>query len=126
LHFTAGTDVFKADPKFLENEKKYAEIKEEILGGDSDDESGSEADSDSEDEDADGKLESNDKPGINLIYCSASVAPELEGIQDMTETDLIDLRRTIYLTLMNSLGFEEAVHKLMNIAIPEGKEVRLV
>jgi pre-mRNA-splicing factor CWC22 len=51
------------------------------------------------------------------------VAPELEGIQDMTETDLINLRRTIYLTLMNSLGFEEAVHKLMNISVPEGKEV---
>jgi len=62
------------------------------------------------------------------IICSCSgiasiVAPELEGIQDMTETDLINLRRTIYLTLMNSLGFEEAVHKLMNISVPEGKEV---
>lgn len=47
-------DVFKADPKFLDNEEKYAEIKEEILGGDSDDESGSEEGSDDE-EDEDGK-----------------------------------------------------------------------
>jgi hypothetical protein len=46
--------VFKADPKFLDNEEKYAEIKEEILGGDSDDESGSEEGSDDE-EDEDGQ-----------------------------------------------------------------------
>jgi len=48
------TDVFKADPKFLDNEEKYAEIKEEILGGDSDEESGSEEGSEDE-EDEDGK-----------------------------------------------------------------------
>lgn len=46
--------MFKADPKFLDNEEKYAEIKEEILGGDSDDESGSEEGSDDE-EDEDGQ-----------------------------------------------------------------------
>jgi pre-mRNA-splicing factor CWC22 len=46
--------VFKADPKFLDNEEKYAEIKEEILGGDSDDESDSEEGSEDE-EDEDGK-----------------------------------------------------------------------
>jgi hypothetical protein len=50
-------------------------------------------------------------------------APEKEGIQDMTETDLINMRRTIYLTIMNSLNFEEAVHKLLNVQIPPGNEV---
>jgi pre-mRNA-splicing factor CWC22 len=118
--------VFKADPKFLDNEEKYAEIKEEILGGDSDDESGSEEGSDDE-EDEDGKCLIYTARLIKIIRSSLGnafiVAPELEGIQDMTETDLINLRRTIYLTLMNSLGFEEAVHKLMNISVPEGKEV---
>lgn len=42
----------------------------------------------------------------------------------MTETDLINMRRTIYLTIMNSLNFEEAVHKLLNVQIPAGNEVR--
>jgi pre-mRNA-splicing factor CWC22 len=42
----------------------------------------------------------------------------------MTETDLINMRRTIYLTIMNSLNFEEAVHKLLNVQIPPGNEVR--
>jgi hypothetical protein len=42
----------------------------------------------------------------------------------MTETNLINLRRTIYLTIMNSLGFEEATHKLLKVDVPEGHEVR--
>jgi pre-mRNA-splicing factor CWC22 len=70
----------------LENEARYNEIKKEILG-DSDDESGesgSEEDSDDSDEEA--------------------IAPEKEGIVDMTETNLINLRRTIYLTIMNSVS----------------------
>lgn len=74
------------DPKFLDNEARYAEIKKEILG-DSDDESGesgSEYESDDEDDEA--------------------IAPEKEGITDMTETNLINLRRTIYLTIMNSVS----------------------
>jgi pre-mRNA-splicing factor CWC22 len=74
------------DPKFLENEERYNEIKKEILG-DSDDESGesgSEEDSDDSDDEA--------------------IAPEKEGIVDMTETNLINLRRTIYLTIMNSVS----------------------
>lgn len=99
-------DVFKPDPKFAENEARYADIKNEILGS-SDDEDGSEGSDDESDEEDD------------------QAAPELEGIQDMTETDLINLRRTIYLTLMNSLGFEEAVHKLMKIEVPEGKEIEM-
>lgn len=61
---------------------------------------------------------------LQLISYDIVVAPEKEGIQDLTETDLIGLRRTIYLTIMNSLGFEEAVHKLMKVNIPEGREVR--
>jgi pre-mRNA-splicing factor CWC22 len=70
----------------LENEERYNEIKKEILG-DSDDESGesgSEEDSDDSDDEA--------------------IAPEKEGIVDMTETNLINLRRTIYLTIMNSVS----------------------
>lgn len=76
------------DPKFIENEERYADIKKEILGDsdDEDDESGSEYESDDDDEEA--------------------IAPEKEGITDMTETNLINLRRTIYLTIMNSVRDE--------------------
>lgn len=47
----------------------------------------------------------------------------MEGIQDRTETNLVNLRKVIYLTIMNALNYEEAVHKLLKIQIKEGQEV---
>ena len=49
-----------------------------------------------------------------------------EGIEDMTGTNLVNLRRVIYLTIMNALGYEEAVHKLLKIQLEEGQEIELV
>jgi pre-mRNA-splicing factor CWC22 len=46
-----GTDIFKFDPEYAQNEEKYKEIKEEILGGDESDVSG-ESVSDEEEEEA--------------------------------------------------------------------------
>ena len=50
---------------------------------------------------------------------------EKQGIEDRTQTNLINLRRVIYLTIMNALNYEEAVHKLLKVQIKEGQEVRL-
>lgn len=47
-------------------------------------------------------------------------------IQDLTEQDLVHLRRTIYLTIMSSATFEECVHKLAKMDIPPGREVELI
>lgn len=46
-----------------------------------------------------------------------------EGIEDRTETNLVNLRRVIYLTIMNALNYEEAVHKLLKVQLKEGQEV---
>ncbi|BEI80471.1 hypothetical protein CcaverHIS002_0110000 [Cutaneotrichosporon cavernicola] len=108
LQVLQGLNLFKPDPNFLENEARYDEIKKEIIG-DSDDESGTSGDDEYSDDDDDD-----------------DVAPDKEGIQDMTEQNLINLRRTIFLTIMNSLNFEEAVHKLLKVNIPEGREMELV
>ncbi|CAM6031597.1 unnamed protein product, partial [Sphagnum compactum] len=43
-------------------------------------------------------------------------------IQDETETNLVNLRRTIYLTIMSSVDFEEAGHKLLKIKLEPGQE----
>jgi hypothetical protein len=51
------------------------------------------------------------------------VVEEKEGIEDRTETNLVNLRRVIYLTIMNALNYEEAVHKLLKIQVDEGQEV---
>ncbi|KAI9446805.1 armadillo-type protein [Lactarius indigo] len=104
LKVEEGLNIFKFDPNFLENEEKYKEIKAEILGeGSSEEESGSESDSE-EDE----------------------AVPEKEGIEDRTETNLVNLRRVIYLTIMNALNYEEAVHKLLKVQLKEGEEIELV
>lgn len=46
-------------------------------------------------------------------------------IRDETETNLVNLRRTIYLTIMSSVDFEEAGHKLLKIKLEPGQEVTL-
>lgn len=47
-------------------------------------------------------------------------------IQDATGTNVVNLRRTIYLTLMSSMDFEEAGHKLLKMNVPEAHQVELV
>jgi hypothetical protein len=72
------TDVFKADPNFLENEDKYKNIKAEILGDDESDESGgssgsgSESDDESEEEGGEGELS---YPGYSLLTTAADFVP---------------------------------------------------
>ncbi|KAI8573266.1 hypothetical protein RHMOL_Rhmol01G0265000 [Rhododendron molle] len=90
-----GRDVFKQVPQFVKEEKRYKEVKKSILG----DEFGDVADSDagSEDEDDEESDEEDDERKIN----------------DETETNLVNLRRTIYVAIMSSVDFEEAGHKLL-------------
>ncbi|KIW85282.1 pre-mRNA-splicing factor cwc22 [Fonsecaea pedrosoi CBS 271.37] len=101
-------NIFKYDPDWEEHEEAYRKLKAEILGEDSgdeedDDDSGSEESSDDEDAEQERAME----------------------IKDQTNTDLVNLRRTIYLTIMSSLDFEEACHKLMKVQLPAGQESEL-
>ncbi|KAG9136279.1 hypothetical protein Leryth_003871 [Lithospermum erythrorhizon] len=102
-------NLFKPDPQFLENEKRYEDLKKQILGEESEDddeESGEESDEDSEEE-------------------SDEDDEEQMQIKDETETNLVNLRRTIYLTIMSSVDFEEAGHKLLKIKLEPGQEMEL-
>ncbi|RKL41048.1 Pre-mRNA-splicing factor cwc22 [Fusarium proliferatum] len=99
-------NIFKFDPEWEEHEEAYKKLKAEILGEGSDDE-------DDEDE-----------------YESSSEDEEDEKtkameIKDQSNADLVNLRRTIYLTIMSSADPEEAVHKLMKINLPAGQEPEL-
>ena len=99
------------DPDFIENEKKYEDLKKTILGDESEeDEEGGDDDDDSDDNDSD----END---------SEEEDEEQMRIRDETETNLVNLRRTIYLTIMSSVDFEEAGHKLLKIKLEPGQEV---
>lgn len=97
----------------MENEKKYEDLKKQILGEDSDEEADSDlaSDSDSGDNDDEDDDEEEDE--------------EQMKIKDETETNLVNLRRTIYLTIMSSVDFEEAGHKLLKIKLEPGQEVSI-
>ena len=102
-----GLNVFKVDPEWEEHEEAYKKLKVEILGeADGSDEEG-DYDSDDSSEDEEAKEEK-----------------ALE-IKDQTNTDLVNLRRTIYLTIMSSIDFEECCHKLMKVTLPPGQEPEL-
>lgn len=102
-----GVDVFKLDPEYEQHENEYRKLKAEILGEDdgSGEEDGDEYETDSSEDEG------------------AKEEKELE-IKDQTNTNLVTLRRQIYLTIMSSVDFEEACHKLMKIQIA-GQEPEL-
>ena len=109
-------DIFKPDPQFLESENRYEELKKTILGEESEDEAGSDAGSSSseeDDEEEDDDDENDDEEEDE----------QQMKIKDETETNLVNLRRTIYLTIMSSIDFEEAGHKLLKIKLEPGQEV---
>ncbi|CAK9292832.1 unnamed protein product [Gordionus sp. m RMFG-2023] len=88
-------NIFKFDKNFETAENKY----EEILPGSNDEDSGTSGDED------------------------GSEAEEKEMIVDNTETNLVALRRTIYLTIHSALSHDECAHKLMKMEIRPKEEL---
>lgn len=111
--------IFSFDAEYEMNEQKYQEIRNEILGGDSDD------DDDDEEERADGNEDGTHVNG-NEEAAVATISDERRlEIQDETNTNLTNLRRSIYLTIMSSVDFEECTHKLLKINLASGQEREL-
>ncbi|KAI9849643.1 MAG: pre-mRNA-splicing factor cwc22 [Sclerophora amabilis] len=102
-----GLNIFKFDSEWEEHEEAYRRLKAEILGEADGSDEDDEYDSDDSSDDEDAKEERN-----------------LE-IHDQSNTDLVNLRRTIYLTIMSSIDFEECCHKLMKVTLPPGQESEL-
>lgn len=98
-------NVFKFDEEWEEHEAAYKQLKAEILG---------------EAEGSDEEYESDDSSEGG----ETKEERDLE-IKDQTNTDLVNLRRTIYLTIMSSVDFEECCHKLMKVTLPPGLESEL-
>ena len=97
------SNFFQFDPEYEKTEEEWAEIKKEILG---------------EEEERINKR-------IDELDEEESSESEEEKIQDITEQDLMNLRKTIYLVIVSSVDFEEVVHKLMKMNIREGQEIEL-
>ncbi|KAI0603083.1 MIF4G-domain-containing protein [Biscogniauxia sp. FL1348] len=100
-----GLNIFKFDPEWEENEAAYKRLKAEILG------EGSDEEEDSDDEDESSEEEDEEEKAVE--------------IKDQSNTDLVNLRKTIYLTIQSAMDPEEAVHKLMKVNLPAGQEPEL-
>ncbi|KAJ5143362.1 MIF4-like type 1/2/3 [Penicillium bovifimosum] len=98
-------NIFKYDAEWEEHEEAYKKLKAEILG--------EESDEDEEDRSDESEEEESDAEEVQM------------DIKDQSNTDLVNLRRTIYLTIMSSIDFEECCHKLMKINLPAGLEHEL-
>jgi pre-mRNA-splicing factor CWC22 len=46
-------------------------------------------------------------------------------IYDLSEKDLVNLRRTIYLVIVSSIDYEDCAHKLLKMNIREGQEMEI-
>eukprot|EP00002_Diphylleia_rotans_P006629 TRINITY_DN1599_c0_g1_i6.p1 TRINITY_DN1599_c0_g1~~TRINITY_DN1599_c0_g1_i6.p1 ORF type:complete len:616 (-),score=166.53 TRINITY_DN1599_c0_g1_i6:106-1953(-) len=110
-----GLDIFHFDEQFEENEEQWEETKKEILGEDADDNQDSEDQSGSDDDD--------EEEGGQEAAAEASRGADV--IQDMSGTDLVNLRRTIYLTYTSSATPDEFVHKVMKLTLKPGQEKEL-
>jgi pre-mRNA-splicing factor CWC22 len=97
-------NMFRFDPFFEKTEEEWKEIKLSIVG---------------------------EENIIRLKNAAMRIGEESEEeeaapeIVDFTESDLLKLRETIYLTIMNSIDFEECAHKLMKVNIGRGHEDEL-
>ncbi|KAI3967726.1 hypothetical protein MKX01_039636 [Papaver californicum] len=89
-------DIYKVDAQFVENEKRYDDLKRSILG--------------------DYESSGDEEEG-----CDAASM----NIEDETETNVVNLRRTIYLTIMSSVDFEEAGHELLKTKLEPDQEMEL-
>jgi pre-mRNA-splicing factor CWC22 len=101
-----GLNIFKFDPEWEEHEEAYKRLKAEILGEGVDEED--------DEDDSDDSEEDEKKQEENALE-----------IKDQSNTDLVNLRRTIYLTIMSSIDPEECCHKLMKVQLPAGQESEL-
>ena len=114
LETEESTNFFKYDPDYNNKEAEWNEIKKEILGeyGDALAQGA-------------GKLKNpeddSDESSSDMDVGNARG----EVIEDFTEQDLVQLRKTIYLVIMNSVNFEECCHKLLKLSIRPGQEVEL-
>lgn len=103
-----GLNVFKLTSDLDKEDDEYAKIKTEILG-----EEGAESDDVAESGQSD-----SDEGGEQIVMGQNGATK----ILDRTNTDISNLRKTIYLTIQSSIDFEECVHKLLKLDLAESQE----
>lgn len=114
-------NLFRFDPEFEKHEKEYEAIRDEILGNESDAESGRSF----------SRIiltyaeEEPEEPVPGQISAEEGTLAEAAKIDDLTGDDLKLFKRRVYLVIVSSLSFEECAHKLVKSNIPEQYEKEL-
>jgi pre-mRNA-splicing factor CWC22 len=99
-------NIFKFDQEFDKNEAEWDEIKKEILGEETIiglKRAQQYIDGNSDEEEDEEEIAEN----------------QVSYIQNMTKDELLRLKEKIYLTISNSIDFEECAHKLLKLALPD-------
>ena len=96
-------NIFKFDKNFKENEKKWQEIKTSILGEENLLTLKEPQKYIDVEEDSDAESDTNNSKNNKIV------------LQNMTETKLNQLREGVYMRIMNSVDYQEAVHKLLSM-----------
>lgn len=114
-------DSFQFDPNFLVKEKEYDEIRKIILGAEYDDAFtvwGSNATA--------VPNENARKESVTAPVLNERERPVAEEPRDMTGSELVDFRRTVYLIFSSGLSYEEWAHKVLEFMRQHsGKEMEL-
>jgi len=135
-------DVFRPDPEFEKNESMWRRIRAEIFGQDVESD-GSTSSEDSSEESSDESESSeeeeagNEEPAqsSNAATSSSSSASSARSrsdqeqtvvVTDLSDRELITLRKKIYLTIQSSMDFEEGAHKLFQLKLQPGLEREVV
>lgn len=111
-------NVFAEDPQYDGNEQKYDSLRHDILG--SDEESG---ESDKEYAEDDEGVEEVEQESEEAVV--EAPQPSLL-IKDMTQKNLTNFRKTIYLILKGSMSADEAVHKIIKLGTKPDEQSRVV
>lgn len=109
------------DPNYTAHEEAYDKVKADILG----DEDESEGEGSGGEEGDESGSDEEEEEGSGGAAGQQQQQQQGMAITDATDTNLINLRRTIYLSIMSSVDFEECAHKLLKVKLPEGQEMEL-
>ncbi|KAI5953775.1 CWC22 [Candida theae] len=90
-------NVYHYDKEFDRHEKEYDALRKEILQDD--------------DVDEEGGVDNAPEPAKEN-----AISRPAEIVSDMTQSDLIQYQKQVYLTVMSSMSSEEAVHKLLKLS----------
>lgn len=128
LHYEYN--AFQYDANYDENERQYETIKRDILGAEADPPvNGPPAVVDTGDKSV-SKSQGDAVVPVATKHDWKTTSEFVEKgrlkVTDMTETELVDFRRSVYLTIGSGLSYEEWAHKLVNLMRKHpGRELEL-